>query len=58
MLAVGAGLLGFGVGLIVVDLWPDGAITGGILLGDLLFFVLPGLVAMWTGRTFRRRPKR
>jgi hypothetical protein len=23
MLAVGAGLLGFGVGLIVVDLWPD-----------------------------------
>jgi hypothetical protein len=55
VLAVGAGLVGFGVGLIIVDLWPDGAITGRVLRGDLLFLVLPGLVAMWTGRRLRRR---
>jgi hypothetical protein len=58
VLAVGAGLVGFGVGLIIVDLWPDGTITGRVLLGDLLFLVLPGLVAMWTGRRLRRRSRR
>ena len=58
VLAVGAGLLGFGAGLIIVDLWPDGTITGRMLLGDLLFLALPGLVAMWTGRRLRRRARR
>jgi hypothetical protein len=60
VLAVSAGFVGFGVGLIIVDLWPDGAITGGALtlLGNILFLVLPGLVAMWTGRRLRRRSRR
>jgi hypothetical protein len=58
VLAVGAGVVGFGVGLIIVDLWPDGTITGRVLFGDLLFLVLPGLVAMWTGRRLRRRSRR
>ena len=41
MLAVGAGFLGFGAGLIMVDLSPDGTITGR-MLGDL-FLALLGL---------------
>jgi hypothetical protein len=55
VLAVGAGWVVIGLGTIAGDLWPDGEITVASFLVDVLFFLLPGLVAMGVGARIGRR---
>ncbi len=55
LVVVGVVLIVAGVYAILADLWPDSEISAASLIADLLFFLLPGLLALVVGAMVGRR---
>jgi len=55
LLVIGIVLCLIGFYVIAQDLWPYGENRRSHVLGHFLFFIVPGLVAMWAGAKIGRR---